>query len=75
MDDVQTPLAQAPQQTSVHRQDSIDEATPPANRIIALDALRGLALLGILAVNMRFFSLPDAAAPIRFIRQRLVSKE
>jgi len=33
--------------------------TPPSERIVGLDALRGLALLGILVVNIRLFSMPE----------------
>lgn len=33
--------------------------TPPAERIVALDALRGFALLGILVINVRTFSMPE----------------
>jgi uncharacterized protein len=32
-----------------------------ADRVIALDALRGIALLGILLVNFSFFAMPDGA--------------
>ena len=34
--------------------------TPPSERIRSLDALRGFALLGILLVNVRAFSMPEA---------------
>ncbi|WP_137291322.1 DUF418 domain-containing protein [Natronorubrum halophilum] len=34
--------------------------TPPSERIVALDALRGVALLGILVVNVRVFSMPGS---------------
>lgn len=33
--------------------------TPPAERIVGLDALRGFALLGILVINIRVFSMPQ----------------
>jgi len=33
--------------------------TPPSERIVALDALRGFALLGILLINVRVFSMPE----------------
>jgi uncharacterized protein len=33
--------------------------TPPSERIVALDALRGFALLGILIINIRLFSMPE----------------
>ena len=33
--------------------------TPPSERIVALDALRGFALLGILIINVRVFSMPE----------------
>ena len=33
----------------------------PASRIIALDALRGAGMLGILAVNVQLFAMPLAA--------------
>ena len=35
--------------------------TPPSERIIALDALRGFALLGILVINIWLFALPTVA--------------
>lgn len=34
--------------------------TPPSERIVSLDALRGVALLGILVINVRVFSMPEA---------------
>ncbi|GAA0540085.1 DUF418 domain-containing protein [Halorubrum ejinorense] len=34
--------------------------TPPSERITSLDALRGFALLGILVINIRVFSMPEA---------------
>ncbi len=34
--------------------------TPPSDRIVSLDALRGVALLGILVINVRVFSMPQA---------------
>lgn len=37
-----------------------DGPTPPSERIVALDALRGFALLGILVINIRLFSMPEA---------------
>ena len=33
--------------------------TPPSERIVSLDALRGLAVLGILVINVRLFSMPE----------------
>jgi uncharacterized protein len=33
--------------------------TAPAERIVGLDALRGFALLGILVINVRVFSMPE----------------
>ncbi|WP_232703463.1 DUF418 domain-containing protein [Halobacterium wangiae] len=33
--------------------------TPPSERIVGLDALRGFALLGILVINVRLFSMPE----------------
>lgn len=33
--------------------------TPPSERIVSLDALRGFALLGILLINVRVFSMPE----------------
>jgi len=33
--------------------------TPPSDRIVSLDALRGLALLGILLINVWSFSMPE----------------
>ncbi|MCL9812419.1 DUF418 domain-containing protein [Natranaeroarchaeum aerophilus] len=33
--------------------------TPPEDRIVALDALRGFALLGILLINIWVFSMPE----------------
>lgn len=38
---------------------SDDGPTPPSERIVALDALRGFALLGILIINIRLFSMPE----------------
>ncbi|MBN1221073.1 MAG: DUF418 domain-containing protein [Anaerolineae bacterium] len=35
--------------------------TQPAERILALDALRGFAILGILLMNIQSFSMPEAA--------------
>ena len=34
--------------------------TPPSERIVSLDALRGVAVLGILIINVRVFSMPEA---------------
>lgn len=34
---------------------------PPANRILALDALRGLAVIGIVGMNVHAFALPGPA--------------
>ena len=36
--------------------------TDPTERIVSLDALRGFALLGILVINMWYFSMPLAGA-------------
>jgi uncharacterized protein len=33
--------------------------TPPSERIVSLDALRGVAVLGILVINVRLFSMPE----------------
>ena len=33
--------------------------TPPAERILSLDVLRGFALLGILVINVQLFSMPE----------------
>ena len=33
--------------------------TPPSERIVSLDALRGVALLGILVINVWVFSMPE----------------
>ncbi len=33
--------------------------TPPSERIISLDVLRGIAVLGILLINVRVFSMPE----------------
>lgn len=33
--------------------------TPPSERIVSLDALRGFALLGILVINVRVFAMPE----------------
>jgi Predicted membrane protein len=40
----------------------VTEASPtaPDERIVALDVLRGLALLGILVINVRVFAMPEA---------------
>jgi uncharacterized protein len=35
--------------------------TPPSERIVSLDALRGVAVLGILVINVRAFSMPELA--------------
>ena len=35
--------------------------TPPEDRIVGLDALRGFAILGIFVINVQYFSLPLAA--------------
>lgn len=35
------------------------EPTPPSERIAGLDALRGFAILGILVINVRLFSMPE----------------
>jgi uncharacterized protein len=35
--------------------------TPPSERIVALDALRGVAILGILVINVRLFSMPEVS--------------
>ena len=45
------------------RRSAPDEAGPtaPADRIVALDALRGFALLGILVINIWLFALPTIA--------------
>ncbi|MFU8868716.1 DUF418 domain-containing protein [Natronococcus sp.] len=37
-----------------------DGPTDPSDRIVALDALRGFALLGILIINIRIFAMPEA---------------
>ncbi|ERG88410.1 MAG: hypothetical protein J07HX5_00555, partial [halophilic archaeon J07HX5] len=33
--------------------------TAPTERVVALDALRGVALLGILVINVRVFAMPE----------------
>lgn len=33
--------------------------TPPSERIVSLDVLRGVALLGILVINVRVFAMPE----------------
>jgi uncharacterized protein len=35
------------------------EPTPPSERIVGLDALRGFAILGILVINIRLFAMPE----------------
>ena len=35
--------------------------TPPSERIVSLDALRGFALLGILLINVWVFAMPEAS--------------
>ncbi|MFC6904355.1 DUF418 domain-containing protein [Halalkalicoccus tibetensis] len=39
--------------------DAEDGPTPASDRIVGLDALRGFALLGILVINVRAFSMPE----------------
>lgn len=39
----------------------IAEPTQPQQRIVALDVLRGAALLGILVINVRYFAMPLSA--------------
>ena len=36
------------------------DPTPPAERIVSLDALRGLAVLGILVINVWVFAMPES---------------
>jgi len=36
------------------------EPTPPEERITSLDAIRGVAVLGILVINIRVFAMPEA---------------
>jgi len=33
--------------------------TPPSERIVSLDVLRGVAVLGILVINVRLYSMPE----------------
>ncbi len=40
--------------------------TPPANRIPSLDFLRGIAVLGILFINIENFAHPDSWSPFKF---------
>ncbi|MEQ8714117.1 MAG: DUF418 domain-containing protein [Cyclobacteriaceae bacterium] len=40
--------------------------TPPANRILSLDFLRGIAVLGILFINIENFAYPDSWSPFKF---------
>lgn len=44
------------------RGDDGPKPTDPDDRIVSLDALRGFALLGILVINMWYFSMPVAGA-------------
>ena len=47
---------------SVPTGDTVEPApTAPADRIVALDALRGFALLGILVINIWLFAMPSIA--------------
>ncbi|MCG8509031.1 MAG: hypothetical protein MI741_07360, partial [Rhodospirillales bacterium] len=52
---------------------SIAGPTPPRQRIVAIDVLRGFALLGILVINIRAFAMvwdsymiPDVLGPLSF---------
>ncbi|MBN1991695.1 MAG: DUF418 domain-containing protein [Anaerolineae bacterium] len=42
-------------------QTQITQPTRPSERIMALDALRGFAILGILIMNIQSFAMPEAA--------------
>jgi uncharacterized protein len=45
--------------------------TNQSERIIILDSLRGIALLGILLMNIPYFAIPDPAADILTVRNEL----
>lgn len=45
--------------------------TNQSERIIILDSLRGIALLGILLMNIPYFAIPDPAADILTVRHEL----
>jgi len=38
----------------------MSDPTPPDERIVSLDAIRGVAVLGILVINVRVFAMPEA---------------
>ena len=44
---------------------SAAEPVDTGQRIVSLDVLRGVALLGILVMNIQSFAMPDAAYSIR----------
>ncbi len=46
--------------------DSGSLPTPPAKRIPSLDFLRGIAVLGILFINIENFAYPDSWSPFKF---------
>ena len=51
------PVGPAMAETAADKPEPVQEA----DRIVAIDVLRGFALLGILVVNIQSFSMPDAA--------------
>ena len=56
-------MSKPPSENSGTNQDSQAPApTDPADRIVALDALRGFALLGILVINISLFGMPVIAS-------------
>lgn len=76
-DDSGPPSAETPTESSAatdaataseSRSDTSAGPTDPGDRIVSLDALRGFALLGILVINVWYFSMPLVAGenPLAF---------
>ncbi|WP_049927990.1 DUF418 domain-containing protein [Halopiger goleimassiliensis] len=51
--------ADADSSTANAEPDAAARPTPPSERIVSLDVLRGVALLGILVINVRVFAMPE----------------